>query len=196
MTRAAHSWYLRNTYLENNLIKPGKITLKGEPIDLGRIRLDTYAVGAEKDHIVPWDAALAHYAAVRRRRAVRARLQRPYRGHHQPAGRQGQLLDSGDQRRGRGQPGAVAAERHEARGQLVARLVGLALRPVRPRRASRRRWAARSTRQSRTRREPTSWRSEGIQPAPLSLRLIATPSFLDSCRSRVWLCTPTGEGVG
>jgi polyhydroxyalkanoate synthase len=57
MARAAHSWYLRNTYVENNLIKPGKVTLKGEAIDLGRIRQDTYAVGAEKDHIVPWDAA-------------------------------------------------------------------------------------------------------------------------------------------
>jgi polyhydroxyalkanoate synthase subunit PhaC len=57
MTRAAHSWYLRNTYVENNLIKPGKVTLKGEAIDLARIRQDTYAVGAEKDHIVPWDAA-------------------------------------------------------------------------------------------------------------------------------------------
>jgi polyhydroxyalkanoate synthase len=57
MTRAAHSWYLRNTYVENNLIKPGKITLKGEAVDLGRIRQDTYAVGTEKDHIVPWDAA-------------------------------------------------------------------------------------------------------------------------------------------
>lgn len=57
MTRAAHSWYLRNTYLENNLVEPGKITLKGVPLDLGRIRLDCYAVGAEKDHIVPWDAA-------------------------------------------------------------------------------------------------------------------------------------------
>ena len=57
MTRAAHSWYLRNTYRENNLIKPCKITLKGEPVDLSRIRQDAYAVGAEKDHIVPWDAA-------------------------------------------------------------------------------------------------------------------------------------------
>ncbi|WP_203330349.1 PHA/PHB synthase family protein [Rhodovastum atsumiense] len=57
MTRAAHSWYLRNTYLENNLMVPGKVTLKGQPIDLGRITLDLYAVGAEKDHIVPWDAA-------------------------------------------------------------------------------------------------------------------------------------------
>ena len=57
MARAAHSWYLRNTYIENNLIQPGRITLKGEKIDLGRILQPVYAVGAEKDHIVPWDAA-------------------------------------------------------------------------------------------------------------------------------------------
>ena len=57
MTRAAHSWYLRNTYRENNLVKPGQITLKGVPLDLGQICQDAYAVGAEKDHIVPWDAA-------------------------------------------------------------------------------------------------------------------------------------------
>jgi polyhydroxyalkanoate synthase len=57
MARAAHSWYLQNTYVENNLIQPGKISLMGEALDLGRITLDIYAVGAEKDHIVPWDAA-------------------------------------------------------------------------------------------------------------------------------------------
>ncbi|HET8854101.1 MAG TPA: alpha/beta fold hydrolase, partial [Ktedonobacteraceae bacterium] len=57
MTRAAHSFYLRNTYLENNLIKPKTIVLKGVPIDLGRIRQDIYAVGAEQDHIVPWKSA-------------------------------------------------------------------------------------------------------------------------------------------
>lgn len=57
MARAAHSWYLRNTYVENNLVKPGKIRIKGEALDLGRITLDVYAVGAEKDHIVPWDTA-------------------------------------------------------------------------------------------------------------------------------------------
>ncbi|QDA36919.1 class I poly(R)-hydroxyalkanoic acid synthase (plasmid) [Paracoccus liaowanqingii] len=57
MARAAHSWYLRNTYRENNLVKPGKVKLKDKPIDLGRITLDCYSVGAEKDHIVPWDAA-------------------------------------------------------------------------------------------------------------------------------------------
>jgi polyhydroxyalkanoate synthase len=57
MTRTAHSWYLHNTYVENNLIKPGKIEVKGEALDLGRITLDAYAVGAEKDHIVPWESA-------------------------------------------------------------------------------------------------------------------------------------------
>ena len=57
MARAAHSWYLKNTYLENNLIKPGGVRLKGEPIDLSKITIDTYAVGAEADHIVPWYGA-------------------------------------------------------------------------------------------------------------------------------------------
>jgi len=57
MTRAAHSFYLRNTYLENNLIKPNKVALKGVPIDLGRIVQDIYAVGTEQDHLVPWRSA-------------------------------------------------------------------------------------------------------------------------------------------
>src|SRR5436309_1640711 len=57
MARAAHSFYLHNTYLENNLIKPNKIVLKGVPIDLGQIRQDIYAVGTQQDHIVPWKSA-------------------------------------------------------------------------------------------------------------------------------------------
>ena len=57
MAREAHSFYLRNTYLDNNLIKPGKVTIKGRPIDLTKISGDVYAVGAEKDHIVPWSSA-------------------------------------------------------------------------------------------------------------------------------------------
>ena len=36
---------------------PNRVTLKGEPIDLGRISQDIFAIGAEKDHIVPWRAA-------------------------------------------------------------------------------------------------------------------------------------------
>jgi polyhydroxyalkanoate synthase subunit PhaC len=57
MARAAHSFYLRNTYLENNLVQPGKVKIKGRPIDLSKITGEIYAVGAERDHIVPWYSA-------------------------------------------------------------------------------------------------------------------------------------------
>jgi polyhydroxyalkanoate synthase len=57
MARAAHSFYLRHTYLNNDLIKPGSVSLKGVPIDLRQIRQDLYAVGTEQDHIVPWRSA-------------------------------------------------------------------------------------------------------------------------------------------
>ncbi|CAN5588880.1 class I poly(R)-hydroxyalkanoic acid synthase [soil metagenome] len=57
MARDAHSFYLRNTYLENNLIEPGKVVIKDVPIDLSKIDGSIYAVGAEKDHIVPWYSA-------------------------------------------------------------------------------------------------------------------------------------------
>ncbi len=33
-----YCWYLRNTYLENNLREPGKLTVCGEPLDLGKHR--------------------------------------------------------------------------------------------------------------------------------------------------------------
>src|SRR3712207_6579598 len=32
MARDAHSFYLRNTYLENNFVEPGKVEIKGRPI--------------------------------------------------------------------------------------------------------------------------------------------------------------------
>ena len=57
MARDAHSFYLRNTYLENNLVKPGHVQIQDRPIDLGKITGEIYAVGAEKDHIVPWSSA-------------------------------------------------------------------------------------------------------------------------------------------
>jgi len=57
MARDAHSFYLRNTYLENNLVKPGKVKVKDRPIDLSKIGGEIYAVGAERDHIVPWYSA-------------------------------------------------------------------------------------------------------------------------------------------
>jgi polyhydroxyalkanoate synthase len=54
-----YSWYLRNTYLENNLIKPGKVTVCGEKIDLRKVDLPVYIYGSREDHIVPIVGAYA-----------------------------------------------------------------------------------------------------------------------------------------
>ena len=114
MTRAAHTWYLRNTYVENNLIKPGKIRLKGEAVDLARIGQDTYAVGAEKDHIVPWDAAWR----ITQLFGGEVRFVRASSGHIagiiNPPGGKGTYWtrEAGDC--GCEQPGAVASERDAA----------------------------------------------------------------------------------
>ncbi|NJD36437.1 MAG: alpha/beta fold hydrolase [Betaproteobacteria bacterium] len=54
MPAAMHSWYLRNLYLENRLIKKDALNLAGEAIDLGRITQPLYTVSAEDDHIAPW----------------------------------------------------------------------------------------------------------------------------------------------
>ncbi|MGV3569715.1 MAG: class I poly(R)-hydroxyalkanoic acid synthase [Ramlibacter sp.] len=53
------AWYLRNTYLENNLVKPGKCTVLGEQIDLGKVDLPVYIYGSREDHIVPIAGAYA-----------------------------------------------------------------------------------------------------------------------------------------
>ncbi len=57
MPRAAHSYYLRNMYLENNLVKPNKLRMLGQGIDLRCIRSPAYVVAGTEDHIVPWKSA-------------------------------------------------------------------------------------------------------------------------------------------
>ena len=49
-----HSFYLRNMYQKNLLVQPGGVTLKGVPIDLGRIATPCYFLSAKEDHIAPW----------------------------------------------------------------------------------------------------------------------------------------------
>ena len=50
-------WYLRHTYLQNELRQPGKLTVCGEKIDLAKIKAPVFVYGSREDHIVPWDAA-------------------------------------------------------------------------------------------------------------------------------------------
>jgi polyhydroxyalkanoate synthase subunit PhaC len=53
------TWYLRNTYFENNLIKPGKLTVCGEKVDLRKVDLPVFIYGSREDHIVPIGGAYA-----------------------------------------------------------------------------------------------------------------------------------------
>lgn len=54
-----YAWYLRNTYFENNLIKPGKTVVCGEKVDLGKLDMPVYIYGSREDHIVPIGGAYA-----------------------------------------------------------------------------------------------------------------------------------------
>ncbi|MFM9889096.1 MAG: PHA/PHB synthase family protein [Rickettsiales bacterium] len=60
MPAAMHSFYLRNMYQRNELIKPGGITLLDTPINLSKIKTPTYILATREDHIAPW---MSTYAA-------------------------------------------------------------------------------------------------------------------------------------
>jgi polyhydroxyalkanoate synthase subunit PhaC len=54
-----YAWYLRNTYLENKLTKPGQATVCGQKVDLGKVDIPVYIYGSREDHIVPINGAYA-----------------------------------------------------------------------------------------------------------------------------------------
>ena len=58
-------WYLRHTYLQNELRVPRKLTCLGVPIDLGSIAVPTYVLCTHEDHIVPWHAGFASAQTLR-----------------------------------------------------------------------------------------------------------------------------------
>lgn len=53
------TWYLRNTYFENRLCKPGGVQVQGVDIDLSMLDMPAYIYASREDHIVPWTAAYA-----------------------------------------------------------------------------------------------------------------------------------------
>lgn len=54
-----YCWYLRHTYLQDELKQPGRLTVCGEQLDLGRIKAPVFIYASREDHIVPWKAAYA-----------------------------------------------------------------------------------------------------------------------------------------
>lgn len=63
MPRAMHSFYLRNMYLKNRLIEPEALEIDGVKIDIRDVRTPAYFLSAREDHIAPWKATYAGYAA-------------------------------------------------------------------------------------------------------------------------------------
>lgn len=59
MPHAMHSFYLREFYQNNKLVKPGAITLGGVPIDLRKVRIPVYMLSTKEDHIAPWASTYA-----------------------------------------------------------------------------------------------------------------------------------------
>ncbi|WP_431855276.1 PHA/PHB synthase family protein [Azospirillum sp.] len=54
MPAAMHSFYLRSMYQKNLLCQPGGVTLKGEKIDLRKVKTPAFFLSTREDHIAPW----------------------------------------------------------------------------------------------------------------------------------------------
>ena len=52
-----YCYYVRNTYLANQLRIPNALTNCGVPVDLGKVHLPLFVLATREDHIVPWRSA-------------------------------------------------------------------------------------------------------------------------------------------
>ncbi len=58
MPAQMHSFYLRNMYLENKLVK-GELSFSNIPLDLTQIQTPSYILATKEDHIAPWKSVYA-----------------------------------------------------------------------------------------------------------------------------------------
>jgi polyhydroxyalkanoate synthase len=57
MPAANHSFYLRNCYLDNRLVK-GRMSIDNTPVDLKRVKIPIYNLATREDHIAPAKSAM------------------------------------------------------------------------------------------------------------------------------------------
>ncbi|MDJ0926248.1 MAG: class I poly(R)-hydroxyalkanoic acid synthase [Gammaproteobacteria bacterium] len=65
MPRACHLYYLREMYMNNNLVKPNALKLDGTPVDLRKVEIPIYLQASKEDHIAPYPSvfkAMQHFA--------------------------------------------------------------------------------------------------------------------------------------
>ena len=74
-------WYLRNTYLENNLRHPGRVLVLGEPVDFGKIDAPMFLYASREDHIVPWQSAFESQKLLNPKKPSRNRFVLGASGH-------------------------------------------------------------------------------------------------------------------
>lgn len=74
-------YYLRNMYLENNLRKPGGLTMLGQKVELDRIDAPAFVYGSREDHIVPWTAAYESMTLLNPKKRKRNRFVLGASGH-------------------------------------------------------------------------------------------------------------------
>jgi poly[(R)-3-hydroxyalkanoate] polymerase subunit PhaC len=55
MSAALHADFV-DVALDNSIARPGALTVRGVPVDLSRVELDTYLVAGVADHLTPWEA--------------------------------------------------------------------------------------------------------------------------------------------
>jgi polyhydroxyalkanoate synthase len=51
-----HSEYLNKLFLHNDFVE-GRLTIEGKPVAPENVNIPVFAVGTEKDHVVPWPSA-------------------------------------------------------------------------------------------------------------------------------------------
>lgn len=54
-----YGYYLRNMFLNNNLVKPGGIKIKDVKVDLRNVKTPSFILNTRDDHIAPWPCGFA-----------------------------------------------------------------------------------------------------------------------------------------
>lgn len=61
MPALMHSQYLRWMYLQNDLIKPGGVTVNNTPLNISKIDIPVFFISTQKDHIAPWQTTFTGF---------------------------------------------------------------------------------------------------------------------------------------